>query len=114
MFFYRMKYQQLALLETTETPTTPLLTERPPRSVSDSSHGFTHKIYEVPSRGHKYFRYVVNVGHEVTHSLSIPGGNTTNKIAQKRAKLVQEYLDRGVSPGDIIKLIESWQLRDKR
>ncbi|PSB20548.1 hypothetical protein C7B65_06485 [Phormidesmis priestleyi ULC007] len=109
-----MNYQQLSLIESAETPTTPLLTERPPRSVNDLASGFTHKIYEVPSRGHRYYRYVVNSGHEVIQSLSIPGGNTTNKIAQKRAKLVQEYLDRGVCPSDIINLIGSWQLRDKR
>ena len=109
-----MKYHQLSLLESGETPTTPLLTERGSHPGSDLAYGFTHKIYEVPSRGHRYYRYIMNVGHTVIRSLSIPGGNTSNKIAQKRAKLVQEYLDRGVSPDDIIKLIESWQLRDRR
>lgn len=109
-----MKYQQLTLLETAETPTTPLLTERPPRSVNHLDYGFTHKVYEMRSRGHHYYRYVANNGHETVHSLHIPGGNTSNKIAQKRAKLVQHYIDCGVSLVDIINLIESWQLRDKR
>jgi hypothetical protein len=106
-----MKYQQLSLIESAETLTTPLLTERLPRSVNDLAYGFTHKIYEVPSRGHCYYRYIINSGHAVVASLNIPGGNTTNKIAQKRAKLVQEYIDRDVAPSDIKKLIQSWQLK---
>lgn len=104
-----MKYHQLSLLESAKPPIVPLLTERPVHSVNNSPHGFTHKIYEVPSRGHHYYRYVVNSGHTVLKSLNVPGGNTRNKIAQKRAHLVQEYIDRNVSPEDITKLIQSWQ-----
>ena len=99
---------QLSLLEA-EIPATPLLTENREHSDFSSAKGYAHQIYEVPSHGYKYFRYVVNCGHDVTESRSIPGGNTKNKLAQKRAALVQEYIDRGMTPPDILKLIDTWR-----
>lgn len=103
-----MSHVQLSLLEA-ETPTTPLLTNSRGKTENLTENGYSHKIYTVPSKDKHYFRYVVNTGHTVTESRYIPGGNINNPVAQKRAALVQEYIDRGVEPTDIIKLIETWR-----
>lgn len=67
-----------------------------------------HDIYEVPSHGKRYYRYVVTQGHRVIESRHIPGGNINNPKAKQRAARVRSWIEAGMSPSDIIAFIKKW------
>jgi hypothetical protein len=69
------------------------------------------KLYIVSSHGLFYFRYVVNQGHKVLYQATIPGGQVTNPTAVARAKLVQDWINWGVKPEEIVRRIRVWKRR---
>ncbi|MGB3495311.1 MAG: hypothetical protein WBA57_21450 [Elainellaceae cyanobacterium] len=73
----------------------------------------THQVYEVPSHGRWYYRYVLNQGHRVVMSCHISGGDTHSQLAQNRALEVARWITTGRSPVDIEILIRSWPRKPK-
>lgn len=73
-------------------------------------YGFrcAHAVYEVPSHGRWYYRYVVCKGHEVILSKHIPGGAVGTALADARGYEVGRFITIGRSPDDVLELIKSW------
>lgn len=132
------KWAQLALVDaiaSSDSPTLPKppeapfhpsydrpaqnLPDRPLESLDTPIHAsydhvsptVSHDVYIVPSgRGIKYFRYVCTTGGIITYSEHIPGGNTTNALARRRADIVRRWMAANVPPAEIKHRIEQWKI----
>jgi hypothetical protein len=66
-------------------------------------------VYEVPSHGKRYYRYLATQGRQVLFSLHIPGGSTQNPKAQARATAVRSWIAAHQSPEHIQQRIDAWR-----
>ena len=64
--------------------------------------------YSPGKRKREYYRLSYFYNGKTRH-LHIPGGNTLAKLAQYRAKKLQELIDRGAELGEIIAAVETYR-----
>ncbi len=64
--------------------------------------------YSPGRRKREYYRLSYFHNGKTKH-LHIPGGNTLAKLAQYRAKKLQELIDRGAELGEIIAAVETYR-----
>jgi hypothetical protein len=102
---------QLSLFsESTEKP---LLAELKPSLSASELARFHQKIYQCPSHGQRYYKYVCSIGHKIAIQRWIPGGNIRNRTAQRRAAQVSAWIVAKVNPLEIDRRIQQWQTRRK-
>lgn len=96
-----------------ESPNTPLLAEPEPVPSASDLARIHQKIYECPSHGNRYFKYVCSLGHKIAIQRWIPGGNVRNRTAQRRAAQVRAWIKEGVGPREIDRRIQAWSNRQR-
>lgn len=64
--------------------------------------------YYPGKRATKYFRLSYRQGRKVKH-IHIPGGNTRAKLAQYRAKKLQEMINRGAELAEVIAAVQTYR-----
>lgn len=91
-----------------ESTENPLLAETDPLTSASNLARANQKIYECPSHGQHYFKYVCSLGHKIAIQRWIPGGNIRNPIARRRAAQVRSWIRSGVPPLEIDRRIKLW------
>lgn len=104
-----MDAQQLSLFS--QSPESALLAETEPDTSASDLARLHQKIYECPSHGQRYFKYVCSLGHKIEIQRWIPGGNVRNRTAQRRAAQVRTWIKEGVGPREIDRRIQVWSKR---
>lgn len=94
-----------------ESTENPLLAEANPLTSASNFARANQKIYECPSHGQRYFKYVCSLGHQIAIQRWIPGGNIRNRTAQRRAAQVRSWIRSGVPPLEIDRRIKLWSTK---